>query len=97
MFRSAGTCVDGGLLPSSDRSQAEDQSTPIDVTVYGLEFQGSMLGRVLGQNAIHFAEWLFGLEVSISSWVVRLRFCRAPFSLPARKGKQRCPAIDRNM
>ena len=45
--------MDGGPLPSSDRSQAEDQSTAIDVSVYGLEFQGFRLGRVLGQNGIH--------------------------------------------
>ena len=43
----------GGVrLPSSDRSQAEDPSTAIDVSVYGLEFQGFRLGRVLGQNAL---------------------------------------------
>ena len=45
------TARGGVWLPSSDCSQAEDQSTAIDVTVYGLEFQGFRLGRVLGQNA----------------------------------------------
>jgi len=36
--------MDGARLPSNDRSQAEDRSTTIDVTVSGLEFQGFGFG-----------------------------------------------------